>query len=195
MRKQRVSENLRIDVEPEKCNSLANATRRQAKDASARAESRETDSPGNPESKGESMSFDPVTLHWIWKETTRRLESFADYVRENKAVAEAADFARWLQFSGILKLLGSFPQPPPLTVDAAAMGKQITDLIYECGERFRNGKASPNYAPSDIAEINRKLDIIAAHVSTLSPPTTVNTADAGNAAGPALRVIDGGRAP
>lgn len=80
-----------------------------------------------------AMRFDSVTLHQIWRETNRKVESFARDVRECKNVREASDFARWLQFSGILALLEQFPQSEPLLVDGAALRKQIQDLIYECG--------------------------------------------------------------
>jgi len=114
------------------------------------------------------MQFDSATLHWLWRQTTDKLESLARDVRENKRVLEAADFARWVQFSGILKLFDAFPTDGPLQISAAIIRKQIRDLLFECGELFRMGKADPKYSASDISEINRKLDLIAAHVATLS---------------------------
>jgi len=145
-----------------------------------------------PKSESIGMQFDSVTLHQVWRETNRRLESLARDVRENKNVREASEFARWLQFSGILKILEASPQPEPLLVDGVALRKQVRDLVYDCGECFRNGKADAKYAASDIAEINRKLEVIAAHISTLSPPVAATTSEAGNPAEPVLHVIAGG---
>jgi len=138
------------------------------------------------------MSTDSVLLHRIFSETRRKLEEFLKSVREQKHVMEASSFVRWLQFSGIFPLLEQSPQKPPLLVDVAILRNLVTDVVFECGEAFRNGKADPKYAASDIAEINRKLDVIAAHVSTLSPPLTA-TAAVGDSAEPALFVLQGGR--
>lgn len=138
------------------------------------------------------MQFDSVMLHQIWRETTRKLEAYARDVRENKNVREASEFARWLQFSGVIKILEAFPQAEPLRVDGAALRKLAHELVLDCGECFRNGKADAKYAASDIAEINRKLDLIAAHVSTISPLIPATTEAAGNPSDPVLHVYSGG---
>jgi len=39
------------------------------------------------------------------------------------------------------------------------------DLLYECGELFKGGKADPKYAESDIAEINKKLEVLASFIN------------------------------
>jgi len=119
--------------------------------------------------------IDEADLHWLWKETVARLDRLAGLVREGKSVAEAADFCKWLQFSGLSKLFQVFPQAAPCVVDHVVIEKKIRDLLFECGELFRGGKADPKYAASDIAEINRKLDIIAAHVSQFPPPFVATT--------------------
>jgi len=141
------------------------------------------------------MRPDEVDLHWLWRETTNRLNVLAGLVRENKRVLEAADFARWLRFSGLPKLFKQFPQATPFCVDGDAVQKQIDDLLFECGEKFRTGKADPQYAASDIAEINRKLDIIAAHVSGATLPPVMQTPAVDTEIAqvePALIVMQGG---
>jgi hypothetical protein len=137
------------------------------------------------------MRFDSVTLHRLWAETTNRLDLLHRCVRENKRVLEAADFARWLQFSGLLNLFDAFPHPAPLTVDARTVRKQISDVIFEAGELFRNGKSDPKYAASDIAEINRKLDALMRQMNQTSPPLTEAEAS-GDTAEPVLFAIQGG---
>jgi len=114
-----------------------------------------------------------VDLHWLWKETHAKLETHARLVRECKEVMEAANFCRWLQFCGLAKIFKAHPQSDPFRV--AAIDAQIRDILFECGELFRKGKADPQYTQSDIAEINRKLDIIAAHVSQFPPPFVATT--------------------
>ena len=105
------------------------------------------------------MNIESHTVAWLWKETVNRLDSLAREVREAKNVMEAANFARWLQFSGIFQIFKDNPSSKAyLEVNANVVEKKTRDLIYECGELFRGGKADPKYAASDIAEINRKLD-------------------------------------
>jgi len=100
-------------------------------------------------------------LHWTWKETVNRLDSLARDVREAKNVMEASNFARWLDFCGMIQIFRDNPSTQKhLEVDADVVQKKVRDLIYECGELFRGGKADPKYAASDIAEINRKLDTL-----------------------------------
>lgn len=130
-----------------------------------------------------------VNLHRIFIETDRRLELLAQSVRECKDVNEANNFARWLQFSGILKLLETHPQAKPANVDGARLHRKASDLAYECGQLFRGGKADPKYTQSDIAEINRKLGVIAEQVGVEFRPSITETADVGI---PTLHVIQGG---
>jgi len=134
--------------------------------------------------------IDETDWHWLWKETFAKLETFSRLVRECKQVTEAADFCRWLQFSGLPKMFKQHPQAAPLRVDHVVIDNQIRDILFECGELFRKGKADPQYTQSDIAEINRKLDIIAAHVSQFPPPLAATT-EPGK---PGLTVLQGGAA-
>jgi len=146
--------------------------------------------------QGEALLITEVDLSWLWKETHGRLERLARCVRECKQVTEASDFCRWLQFSGLPKIFKAHPQAEPFRVDHAVIDAQIREILFECGELFRKGKADPQYSESDIAEINRKLDIIAAHVSKFTPPLAATTGP-GNAlilsgAEPDLTVMQGG---
>jgi len=139
------------------------------------------------------MQTDDVRLHRVWNETTRQIETFQRDAREGKRVMEASVFARWLRFSGILEILEGNPQDFPLEVNGKALRAKVEDLLSDCGEKFRTGKADPTYAQSDIAEINRKLDVIAHHVGKFAPPTTQTPdVDADASPAPALRVIEGG---
>jgi hypothetical protein len=98
-----------------------------------------------------------VCLRCIHAETVRYLDSLAREVREGKNVLPAADYGRWLQFSGVLDLLTKFA-PPDL--DLPPLDRKLADLLQECGEHFRGGRVDAKYAQSDIAEINRKLDLL-----------------------------------
>jgi len=140
------------------------------------------------------MPIDAVQLHVLWRETNRYLDSLTQAVCETKRVDEASNFGRWLLFSGVLKILEAYPSGLPLPVDGKVVRKKTEDLVYECGELYKGGKHDPRYAASDIAEINRKLDLLAAHIGRAipsSPPSTA-AADAGESAEPVLRVLQGG---
>lgn len=115
-----------------------------------------------------------MELHKLWSETDRHLESLASLVRECKSVDEASRFSRWLQFSGLLEILERNASVDLLPVDGCGLRRKCKNLIAACGELYRQGKARPGYAQSDIAEINRKLDVIAAHVATVLPKESPN---------------------
>lgn len=107
------------------------------------------------------MKTEAANLHLTFKETVNFLDRIAREVREGKNVMLASQFARWLRFSGLIKIFADNPSAVPyLEVDASIVSTKVEDLIFECGELFRSGKIDPKYAASDIAEINRKLDLL-----------------------------------
>lgn len=112
-----------------------------------------------------------VTLERICSETCRYLETLGREVREGKNVVEAANFARWLRFSGVLDLFSRYALPDQTF---PAFERKIVDLLDACGEHFRGGRTVPNYDQSDIAEISRKLDVLLA-VNARPVVTTVVT--------------------
>jgi hypothetical protein len=106
-------------------------------------------------------TFEISDAVWLQKETVNFLDQLAREVREGKNVMLASQFGRWLNFSGVIKVLEAFPSSRPyLEVDAVVVQDKLNDLLFDCGELFRGGKFDPKYAASDIAEINRKLDEI-----------------------------------
>lgn len=109
----------------------------------------------------------------LYRETVIFLDRLSREVREGKNVMLASQFARWLQFSGLNKVFETYPcNRPHCEVDAVVLEKKTKDLLFECGELFRGGRADPKYAASDIAEINRKLDTV---LLTLARPMSVTT--------------------
>jgi len=112
-----------------------------------------------------------VDFYVLARQTQNRLDVLARDVSECKSVDEAANFCRWLSSSGVLALLEKNPQPEPLPVNGSALRKLAARILLECGDLYRQGKATPRYAASDIAEINRKLDILAAHAGGIFAPT------------------------
>ena len=95
----------------------------------------------------------------MYRETVGKLDVLARSVREGKSIHEASNFARWLRFSGFLRIFEAHAcSDPHFLVDPRSLDKKIADLLFDCGEFFRTNKVSPKYHESDIAEINHKLD-------------------------------------
>jgi len=106
------------------------------------------------------------------RQTENRLLVLQRDVAECKSVDEAANFTRFLQASGVLALLEKFTCAGNLPVNGPAIRKLSTSILSDCGDLYRNGKATARYAASDIAAINHKLDLIAGRISVLAtiPP-------------------------
>src|ERR1039458_10533474 len=58
---------------------------------------------------GYVMRIEAHKLRLIWKETNTRLDVLAGRVREGVEVLAASDFARWLNFSGIIQIFVQNP--------------------------------------------------------------------------------------
>lgn len=114
------------------------------------------------------MDAGAATLYCIYKETKSRLETLSCRVSEGRDVMAASEFARWLSFSGILKLLESNPQPEPLKVDGAFLRWHTEQLIQQCNERFRTNSVDPNFKAADFKSLHDKVDTIAGYLSTLA---------------------------
>jgi len=141
--------------------------------------------------------FDLTILHAIWRETDRKLTEYSARVREGLEVLPASDFARWLQFSGILRLLEPFDCDVPLPIRARELRQKCDVLIADCGEWFSNHERSnkprdPLVPRSELERITKALADLQKQVSLLSPPLTATT-EAGDTAEPALVVLQGGR--
>lgn len=138
------------------------------------------------------MPFDMLTLWKIWSETDRRLDSLAASVREGSQVDEASNFARWLRFSGILKLLEPFEQDVPLPIRSRQLASKCEALVSACGEWYalheRSNKPRDCYVSrSALTSIENDLRIIK---EALRLPLTA-TQEAVDSAEAALRVLPG----
>lgn len=133
-----------------------------------------------------------VEMHCMWRETNNRLDVLARRVGEGKDVLAASEFARYLLFSGFLKMFERNPQDFPLKVDGHLLRWKCGDLLDKCARAWKDKNGVVHLDLSQLENVNRKLDIIAAHVSKFSPPLMDKTADVGNTAEPALRVLQGG---
>jgi len=139
------------------------------------------------------MQLDSVTLHVLWRETDNRLDVLAARVREGIDVLSASEFARWLQFSGLLKVLESVEQGFPLPVRGAELRRKAADLQMECGDWFRthehsNTQPHPQIPRTELERINATLAQVQEQLAQLSRPQL----DTSAAVSASLRVIEGG---
>jgi hypothetical protein len=139
------------------------------------------------------MHLDSVTLHVLWRETDTRLDVLAARVREGVDVLAASEFVRWLQFSGLLKVLEAVDQPFPLPVRGVELRRKAADLQMECGDWFRthehsNTQPHPQIPRTDLERINAQLAQLRETISELTRPPVETPA----AVSASLRVIEGG---
>ena len=120
-----------------------------------------------------------VMLKTICAETENYLARLSRAAHEGRAVDEANNYLRWLQFSGVLRLLEKYS-----FVDAKFLKLRpaCEELQRICRPWLQNQipKPSPNLARVD--EINDKLDYL---LSLIAKPATVQTV-------PLLQVTQGG---
>ena len=111
-------------------------------------------------------------------------------LHQGRGVDEASNFARWLQFSGLLKILEAYPQPAPLEVDGVAVRRLVERVIAAAGELHKGGAMPINPSQSTVDEINGKIDFILSQMAkNISTPYTTHTTEPGK---PSQSVIAGG---
>jgi len=152
---------------------------------------RQTVSTATRNGRVSGMQIDKVNLHVIWRETNTRVDVLRARVREGVDVMAASEFARWLQFSGVLRLLRE--QPYPLPCRRAELTGKVEQLVAECGDWFANHERSnvqphPQIPRTELERISAQLNGLTAAVAKLTP-SNVETASAVQAS---LRVIEGG---
>jgi hypothetical protein len=121
-----------------------------------------------------------VTIARIYSETLNHLERHLGRVKEGLDVDGACFFARWLFWSGIPRLLNENSTPPGelgmLKCDGAHFAWKLNELLEACNEYYRTGKPAGLHK-SELDSLREKLDklssnleLVAGHVSKLSPP-------------------------
>ncbi|HLP78166.1 MAG TPA: hypothetical protein VK327_14760 [Candidatus Paceibacterota bacterium] len=176
-----------IAPKPESCNSVSNATALQkvAESPAPSVRPNRRELPRPPEVRKANLSPDLSSVHWLWRETDQRLDSLTKSVREGRGVAEASNFARWLQFSGLLKILKPFECERPLPVRVAALTLKMEQLISECNEWYalheRSNKPRDAYiSQSKLDSIDERLAAIEAKLSTAAEVAPLRVINGGN---------------
>jgi hypothetical protein len=98
-----------------------------------------------------------VTLGGIYGQTNSYLARLARAVEEGRAVDEANNFLRWLQFSGVLHLLERHSH---IDQKFITLRKSCEDLQFRCQKwlQGQNVKLPPSVARVD--EVNQKMDFL-----------------------------------
>jgi hypothetical protein len=89
-------------------------------------------------------------------------------VQEGKDLDSANDFVRYVFWSGLIDLFKANANPFPLPIDGALTEWKVKELLHNVQERFRTGDQRPRMEMTELEAINRKLDLIAGHVSKLN---------------------------
>ncbi len=134
-----------------------------------------------------------INLHRIWRETNLRLDVLSQRVAENKDLAAALEFSRWLFWSGILDLLEANPSPEPLKVDGSHLRWKCEELGRAVTARWAQNDSEPHVATLQLQSINEKLDAIAGYLSRVpvsAPRASLSPRSARRKS--KLKVISGG---
>ena len=113
------------------------------------------------------VPVEPQQLRWFWQETFNRLSSLNRRVQEGKDLEAAREFCAYLLWSGVLEVFASITPEGISHVDWPHLRWKAEELQREVQERWRSGKNNPNIEVAELEAINRKLDLIAGHVSKL----------------------------
>jgi hypothetical protein len=130
---------------------------------------------------GRTVSCD--LWHRLYKQTMRQLEFFRRRVREGVLVEDCQEFARYVQLSGICTLMEHNPpegENPKHTqrlrdlfpYDGQKLWNEARALELDCCEywrgRTRDAEGTATGAnKSDLEDISRKLDLLAARMAYL----------------------------
>ena len=138
-----------------------------------------------------------LAIALVYKETLGRLKSLSRRVAEGRDVMAASEFARWLNFSGILRLCEENPQDDPFKVDGAFLGCYCQLLIDQCNERFRTNNFSPKFESDDFQSLHDKVDAVVRNLETVAgymAKMTVSGQISVRGSGGAAGEVDGGGA-
>lgn len=107
-------------------------------------------------------------IHWFWNETKDRLEAYHRRVQEGRDVWAAVEFARFVRWSGLVKLFEENAQGEPLKVDGAYIRWKAEELERCCTERFRTNSTEPTLTAAYLQSLHDKIDLMAGYLGKLT---------------------------
>jgi asparagine synthetase B (glutamine-hydrolysing) len=97
-----------------------------------------------------------------------KLSSYSHRVSESRDVIAASEFARWLNFSGLIPLFNANPQDAPFKVDGALLQWAVNDLIERCNDRFRTNSSDPKMSVDEYESLHDKVDKMMSNQDTIA---------------------------
>jgi len=114
--------------------------------------------------------------HWFYTETSRRLDSFLQHVKEGRDLDGALQFARYVIWCRIDRLMAPHDCQGFLKVDSSLLVSKARILEQTVQDAYRTGKVAPDASLSVLEAINHKLDLLAGHVARVAEPAKGGTA-------------------
>jgi len=112
-----------------------------------------------------TVNTDIVILHTLWRQTDRGLERYRQRVAEGQGVEAAQEFAQYVIWSGIPKLLAEHRSSEPLIIDGCGLQSKAEALLSQCHEFWRSGSLDTQPVLTGLEQLNRKFDLLAGVVS------------------------------
>lgn len=103
--------------------------------------------------------------HWLYKETVNRLDRYQALVNEGRELEAALQFARFIIWSRLDRLMAPHDCEGALKVDSSLMLWKARELERTICEAYRSGKACPTPSQSVLEAIHHKLDLLAGYVA------------------------------
>ena len=80
----------------------------------------------------------------------------------------AVEFARFVRWSGLVKLFEENAQGEPLKVDGAYIRWKAEELERCCTERFRTNSTEPTLTAAYLQSLHDKIDLMAGYLGKLT---------------------------
>jgi hypothetical protein len=115
-----------------------------------------------------SVAIEFYQVSVLFRETEGMVEHYEKMVREGKELSAAANFARYVRWSGLLKVFKANANDSIANrVDGALLEWRVEELQRMVQDRWKDPDAGPKFATSTIEGIEHKLDLIAGYLANL----------------------------
>ncbi len=115
------------------------------------------------------MTTDNVSMYRLARETLARVEILTTRAREGKDLMPAKEFASYLEWSGVLRMLLDSEQSPDLPFDGRMIKKRNDQLLEIVHDQFKLNSKEVSLSLSQAEMINHRLDLIAGQLSKVLP--------------------------
>lgn len=110
---------------------------------------------------------DLVWISRVYRESIGNLDRLSRRVDEGQDLYAALGFAQWLLWSGLIPLCRRHAREQP-KIDGAFLEWKAEELQRAVRAKFNNPKAESQIAATQLEQISRKLDVLAAAMARCS---------------------------